>query len=152
MCLAASSQPDASDPAAINQLGTTVVASTLQDDQYNGNILVIAEVPGVFSSEVIRPNPKAGPKNISKAGRKKRKFPILTDALEKNALEEELIMEKVKKVEKPKVKNTKKKKRGSKKILLSNLEVDEYICLVCYEQFHESMCGENWIQCQICKQ
>ncbi|CAD6230309.1 GSCOCG00006748001-RA-CDS [Cotesia congregata] len=156
---AVTSQPDENDSTVTGQLDATDSAATSQPDishptaTSQSSTMAVVSTP-VFSPEVVRPYPKAGPRKMSRAGRRKRKSAVLTDTPEKNALEEEQSKKKVKKVEKPKTKVTvtKKKKRVSKKILKSDSEEDEYNCLVCHEPFYKSIPGENWIQCQICKQ
>lgn len=47
-----------------------------------------------------------------------------------------------------------KKKRVSKKLLQSpeDSNDDDYACLVCCEAYSESLPGETWIQCQVCKE
>ncbi|CAG5029138.1 unnamed protein product, partial [Parnassius apollo] len=54
----------------------------------------------VFSPEIVRPYPKAGPRKAAKTNRRKRKAAILTDTPEKNALEEQQ-NKTTKKVKKP---------------------------------------------------
>ncbi|XP_064075658.1 uncharacterized protein LOC135194277 [Vanessa tameamea] len=68
----------------------------------------------VFSPEIVRPFPKAGPRKVGTTNRRKRKAAILTDTPEKNALEEQQ-NKTTKKVKKTKKKLDKKKKRISVK-------------------------------------
>lgn len=109
----------------------------------------------VFSPEIVRPYPKAGPRKAAKTNRRKRKAAILTDTPEKNALEEQQ-NKTTKKVKKPKKNMDKKRKKGvCKKVLQSSEESDDdddYSCLICCEGYAESLPGESWIQCQACKE
>lgn len=65
----------------------------------------------VFSSEIVRPYPKAGPRKAVNTNRRKRKAAILTDTPEKNALEEQQ-NKTTKKIKKPKKNMDKKRKKG----------------------------------------
>ena len=47
-------------------------------------MLLIPKTPEVFSPETVRPYPKAAPRKINSAGRRKRKSAILTDTPKKN--------------------------------------------------------------------
>ncbi|XP_023312440.1 uncharacterized protein LOC111692606, partial [Anoplophora glabripennis] len=108
----------------------------------------------VFSPEIVRPYPKAGPRKAAKTNRRKRKTAILTDTPEKNALEEQQ-NKTTKKVKKPKKNMDKKRKKSvCKKILQSSDESgdDDYSCLICCEGYSESLPGESWIQCQACRE
>lgn len=108
----------------------------------------------VFSPEIVRSYPKAGPRKAAKTNKRKRKVAILTDTPEKNALEEQQ-NKTTKKVKKPKKNMGKKRKKGvCKKILQSSEESDDddYSCLICCEGYAESLPGENWIQCQACRE
>lgn len=146
-------QPGTSAAGYVGQPGPSTAVSTEQHDidDSNKENRSVTSVPEAFSPETVRPYPKAGPRKICTAGRRKRKAAILTDTPEKNALQVEQ-SKTVKKVKKPKVKIDKKKKRVSKKILQSSSDEDDYACLICCETYSESVPGEQWIQCQACKQ
>lgn len=104
-----------------------------------------------FSPETVRPYPKAGPRKACTTNRRKRKSAILTDTPVKDSLEEEQNKAAEKK-SKRKV-DQKKRKSVSKKVFQSSEESsdDECFCLACDGKFSESLRGENWIQCQVCK-
>ncbi|KAF2880322.1 hypothetical protein ILUMI_25850 [Ignelater luminosus] len=98
-----------------------------------------------FSPEIVLPYPR----KIGTAIRRKRKATILTDTSEKNALQEEQ-NKTTKKVKKQKQKIDKKRR----KVLQSSKESkeDDYACLVYCEVYSESLPGQKWIQCQVCKE
>lgn len=106
----------------------------------------------VFSPEIVRPYPKAGSRKAANTNRRKRKSAILTDTPEKNALEEQQNKTR-KKVIKPRKNIDNKRKSVCKKVLQSSDESDDddYSCLICCEGYSESLPGETWIQCQVCK-
>lgn len=84
-------------------------------------------------------------------GRRKRKSAILTDTPEKDAIEDEKKKSTKKaKFQRDKIKN-KKKKSITRKVLQSSSDDDDYNCLICCEAYSESLPGENWVQCQVCK-
>lgn len=131
-----------------------------------------------FSPEAIRPFPKASLRS-GKNKRRLRKSAILTDTPEKQALAEEQSKkrkiyvgnEEIKKYKgkgkgkekqsaKMKIngKKTIKGKHAKRKILQSNSESSEdedddleYYCLVCCDPYSNSRSGEEWVQCQDCK-
>nr|XP_049694743.1 uncharacterized protein LOC126054214 [Helicoverpa armigera] len=108
----------------------------------------------VFSPEAIRPYPKAGARKGT-GGRKRRKTAILTDTPEKEALLLEQQNKKKKTVSQKKAVDQKKKQ--VKKTILNDKKEDsssseeECFCLVCCESYLESIPGEGWMQCSICK-
>lgn len=70
----------------------TPCASTSEAEPEPGPSSKYNEIIGpikVFSPEIVRPYPKAGPRKAPKTNRRKRKAAILTDTPEKNALEEQ---------------------------------------------------------------
>lgn len=105
-----------------------------------------------FSPEAVRPFPKAGPRQNTRKGRKRRKSAILTDTPEKSAIEEEQRTRS--QAKKPK-KNLNSK--SSKPIVQQQEKRDETsededsYCLVCLEAFSRSRPKEKWIQCWECK-
>ncbi|KAF2887101.1 hypothetical protein ILUMI_19072 [Ignelater luminosus] len=126
-------EKDPSDPAVMHaREPDSATASTNQAGEEAGTSYkenVHFNPSRGFSLGIVRPYPKAGPRKI---GRRKRKAAILTDTPKKNALQEKLY------------KTTIKSSEESNK--------DYYACLVCCEVYSESLSGEKWIQCQICKE
>lgn len=121
--------------------------------------------------ETVRPLPKAPPRTGTNK-RRRRKSTILTDTPEKLALAGEQSKKRQvsignEKVRKNKGKGKGKTKQGSEKgkgkfvkrqvlptsSASSESEEDslEYYCLVCYDSYSNSRSGEEWIQCQECK-
>lgn len=133
-----------------------------------------------FSPELVRPFPKAPPR-IGTHKRRIRKSTILTDTPEKQALAEEQSKkikvseikkykgkgnknikekEKYKGIGKSKTKqgNGKGKEKSVKRQVLQSSENSEseedsleYYCLVCCDSYSNSRAGEEWVQCQDCK-
>lgn len=117
----------------------------------------------IFSPEIIRPHPKAGPRKETNRGKKKRSSAVWTDTPVKEALEaEKAIKDEKKKSVKRAVlgKITKEQKDKKKKISKpvnqtpdSSTDEDEEncFCLVCLEPYQGSRSKEVWIQCLECK-
>lgn len=121
-----------------------------------------------FCPEAVRPFPKAPPRNRTNK-RRLRKSAVLTDTPEKQALAEE--QSKKMKVSKGKGKNNQgngkregkgkgkgKGKSVKRQVLQTSSESSEneedslqYFCLVCCDSYSNSRFGEEWIQCQECK-
>lgn len=57
----------------------------------------------------------------------------------------------VKEKTKQKIEKRNKKKISKKRLECSSSDEDEYNCLICCEAYSDSLPGEDWIQCQICK-
>lgn len=120
---------------------------------------------GPFSPEIVRPLPKAPPRTGT-LKRRIRKSTILTDTPEKQALAEEQ-SKKTKRMSKTKqgTENRKGKGKGKGKgksvkrqVLQTSSENSEseedsleYYCLVCCDSYSNSLSGEEWVQCQECK-
>lgn len=118
-----------------------------------------------FSPEIVRPLPKAPPRQ-GNSKRRVRKSAVLTDTPEKKALAEEQskkrkkedISSKIKNKEKGKDKGQgkKSKKKAIRKILQEDNKSDnkedslEYYCIVCCDAYSKSQPREEWIQCVIC--
>lgn len=139
-------EPDPTSSTSISHNEPEPGPSNKENEQFN--------LTHTFSPEIVRPYPKAGPRKAVKNIKRKRKAAVLTDTPEKNALQEEQ-NKTIKKVKKPRMKiDRKRKKSVSKKVLQSSEESndDDYSCLVCCEAYSESLPGETWIQCQVCKE
>lgn len=128
---------------------------TTNDAEINtGEALV--DPQGVFSPETVRPLPKAGPRK-STINRKRRRTAILTDTPEKENLrkEQEIANKKKTKGVNKKTKVTKKVEQVKKALLQetnsNSSSDDEYFCLICCENYRDSVPGESWIQCNLCK-
>ncbi|KAJ0173951.1 hypothetical protein K1T71_010097 [Dendrolimus kikuchii] len=115
------------------------------------------DAQGVFCPEIVRPLPKAGPRK-STINRKRRKTAILTDTPEKENLRKEQEITNKKKANSVNKKNQANKKvQQVKKAILKEVNSDsssddEYFCLVCCEKYSDSVPGEGWIQCNLCRQ
>ncbi|XP_014360249.2 uncharacterized protein LOC106712268 [Papilio machaon] len=78
------------DPVSSTEPYPTLCVSTSQVEPEAGPSIKKNETIDlrVFSPEIVRPYPKAGPREATKTNRRKRKAAILIDSPEKNALEE----------------------------------------------------------------
>ena len=118
-----------------------------------------------FSPEVVRPSPKAGPllSSSQRQGRKKGKSSILTSTPEKNALEE--AAKKKQEAASKKLKLSRKNEKSSankgakKKLIFNKLETteetsseeEECLCVVCLDNYNDSLPNEKWVMCISCK-
>ena len=114
-----------------------------------------------FSPFLVRPLPKAAPRQMESKGRKRRKTAILTDTPEKNMLAETAKKKKAnplptstsksatRKIPK-KTKQNGTKSKNSKSNFSDSSDDDEYYCLVCCEPYSNSRPNERWVQCVSC--
>lgn len=150
------SQPSTSS-APLSTISSNTQHSTLLNPQpsTSSDAQISISPQGTFSPEIVRPLPKAGPRKSS-INRKRRKTAILTDTPEKENLRREQEISDMKKAKSGSKKGKAKKKvEQVKKAILqddsdSNSD-DEYFCLVCCESYSDSVPGEGWIQCHLCK-
>lgn len=140
-------------PSNVHNVGQSIVTDIVEDP-----------VPE-FSPEIVRPLPKATPRQEKSTRRRVRKSAVLTDTPEKNALDEEQSNNKRKKEEiSSKIKNKGKgkgkgkgKDQAKRKILQEKNESDdeednlEYYCIVCCDAYSKSQPREEWIECILCK-
>ncbi|XP_031328877.1 uncharacterized protein LOC116159918 [Photinus pyralis] len=117
----------------------------------------------VFTPHIVKPYPKAPPRQTENKGRKKRKSTIYTDTPEKEAIQKEAEeRERKKRAKEMKVnrslkskcskpKGIKKMKTTKKPKVSSDEDEEEYYCLVCMESYGTSRPGEDWLQCTGCK-
>lgn len=137
----------------------------------NANEITKDSSKKILSPEQVRPFPKAGPRQSTTKGRKKRKSAILTDTPIKKALEQEKESIKEKKLPHKKKMADKKsiklnKSRDGRKYLFqekyttpstshgnecwSSESEDETECLVCGKFYSNSVRGDDWVQCTRC--
>ncbi|KAJ8376193.1 hypothetical protein SKAU_G00067730 [Synaphobranchus kaupii] len=113
----------------------------------------MASTSGFTISPVgIRPFPKSEPRKITRNALKRRATAVFTDIPVKRALEE--AEEKNKARLRPKTKRNVsiKEKRGAKATHLAAKEPAESCpCLVCGEDFLQSVPDDDWIQCSTCQ-
>lgn len=113
------------------------------------------------SPQILKPLPKAPPRKLQRADKRKCKSAILTDTPEKTYLEEKKKEQDAKKKkvskrvlseknEKKRVTKGNKKRRKSVDSQESEIE-NEYFCLVCLSPYSASRSREVWVQCQDCK-
>ena len=109
-----------------------------------------------FSPEVVKSHPRAPPRAENTRGRRKRKFTVLTDTPEKNALRDEQRHRESRKgakstnratTRKPRLVNGKKSLRYKSR---KNVIEDEEVCIVCLSPWLSSKSGEQWVQCISC--
>lgn len=162
------------EPPAVNE---NPVAPNGNPDPLNENRLTVQrgtttiKPPVLLSPEQVRPFPKAGPRQQTRRGRKKRQSAILTDTPVKDALKEERGHARGKK--QPHKRDAVKKKctnnrRDGRKYLFQDEEPaasisranrdssssdseDEAECLICEEAYRSSAAGDDWVQCTQCK-
>ncbi|KAL0809235.1 hypothetical protein ABMA28_011454 [Loxostege sticticalis] len=116
------------------------------------------------SPQVLKPIPKAPPRKLQRANKRKCKSSILTDTPEKTFLEEKRKEQeaKKKKVSKRLLSEKKKLSKGLNKVSKGNKnkksvdsfedeKEDEEFCLVCLSPYSASKSREVWVQCQECK-
>ena len=80
---------------------TLFSGQSVKDNINKETMLLIPKTPEAFYPETVRLYPKAAPRKINSAGRRKRKAVILTDTPERNILKQQQT-NKLKKVEKQK--------------------------------------------------
>lgn len=117
-----------------------------------------------FNPEIVRPLPKAPPRQQTVTNRRTRKSAVLTDTPEKNALAEEQAKKKKKNKEtttishkgKGKGKGKAKVQKNAIRRVLQESDSDsdqevEWYCIICCDSYSNSRPREQWIECVICK-